>query len=66
MDDRTIETIRLLPRGELEAIAWRAMMRLRDSRKDAAAGEFFSAILLGFLLGALVASAAFLLGSGLR
>ena len=66
MDDRTIETIRLLPRGELEAIAWRAMVRLRDTQKDAAAGNFFSTILLGFLLGALVASAAFMLGAGLR
>lgn len=66
MDNRTIETIRLLPRSELEAIAWRAIVSLRDSQRDAAAGHFFSAILLGFLLGALIASAAFLLGYGLR
>lgn len=65
MDERALEAIRQLPRPELEAFALRASAWLRDSRKDAENNRIFMAILTGFLLGALVASAAFLLGAGL-
>ena len=65
MEDRAFDAIRLLPRGELEALTIRALVRMRASRIEAESGRFFSAVLMGFLLGALVASAAFLLGSSL-
>lgn len=65
MEERAFETIRLLPRRELETFAVRAAMRMRDAHKEAESGRFFSAMLMGFLLGALVASAAFLLGASL-
>ncbi|MCA3554265.1 hypothetical protein [Aestuariivirga sp.] len=65
MEERAFETIRLLPRRELEAFAVRAAVHIRDARREAEAGRFFSAILVGFLLGALVTSAAFLLGASL-
>ena len=65
MEERPFERIRLLPRSELEVFALRALVHIRDSQRDQQAGHFFSAVLAGFLLGALVASAAFLLGSSL-
>lgn len=65
MEERAFETIRLLPRGDLEAFALRAVVHMRETQREAENGRFFSAILLGFLLGATVASAAFLLGSSL-
>jgi hypothetical protein len=65
MDERAFETIRLLPRRDLEAFALRAAVHLREAHKEAETSRFFSAVLMGFLTGALVASAAFLIGSSL-
>lgn len=65
MEQRAFETIRLLPRHELEAFALRAAVSMRDAKREAESGRLFSAVLMGFMLGALVASAAFLLGSSL-
>lgn len=65
MEERAIETIRLLPRSDLEAFALRAVTHMRQNRAEVEKGHFFSAVLMGFLLGALVASAAFLVGTSL-
>lgn len=65
MEEQAFETIRLLPRRDLEAFALRAAIYMREARREMESGRFFSAMLMGFLLGALVASSAFLLGSSL-
>lgn len=65
MDEQTHEAIRHLPRSELETFALRAAFHLREHREDAEAGRVFSALLGGFVLGALVASAAFVIGASL-
>jgi hypothetical protein len=65
MEERAVETIRHLPRGDLEAFALRAVAYMRQNQKDVENSHFFSAVLMGFLLGALVASAAFLVGASL-
>ncbi len=65
MDEQTFETIRLLPRGELERFAMHVLLDLRMRRQEAETGRVFSAVLGGFLLGAVVASVAFLVGSTL-
>ena len=65
MEEQTFETIRLLSRGELERFAMHAIGDLRASRHEAEAGRVFSAVLGGFLLGAFVASAAFIVGASL-
>lgn len=65
MEEQAFETIRLLPRRELEAFALRAAVHMRETQKEVESSRFFSAVLMGFMLGALVASAAFLVGSSL-
>lgn len=65
MEERAFETIRLLPRRDLEAFALRAAVHLRETQQEVESSRFFSAVLMGFLLGAIVASAAFLIGSSL-
>lgn len=65
MEERAVETIRLLPRSDLEAFALRAVTYMRQNQKEVERGHFFSAVLMGFLLGALVASAAFIVGTSL-
>lgn len=65
MEERAFESIRLLPRSELETFALRAIAHLRDSRREREAGHFFVALLTGFVLGALVAAAGFLAGASL-
>jgi len=65
MDEQTFETIRLLPRVELEKFVVHALCDLRERRHEVETGRVFSAVLGGFLLGAVVASVAFLVGSSL-
>lgn len=65
MEERAYETVRLLPRGDLEAFAVRAALSLRDHRKELDSSRLFLAALTGFLLGALVASAGFFFGANL-
>ena len=65
MEERFFETIRLLPRRDLEALALRATLRMREAQGEVDSGRLFSAMLMGFMLGALVASVAFLVGSSL-
>lgn len=64
MNENSFETIRRLPREELEILAIRAALRLRNSRREIETGEFFLAVLTGFLLGSLVAASGFLIGAG--
>lgn len=65
MDDTAFEAIRQLPRNELEAFAIRAALHIRKGRREFDAGRDFSAVLMGFLLGATVAAAGFLAGASL-
>ena len=66
MDERAFETIRLLPRHELEAFAHRAMLRIRRDSKETEADRLFRSALVGFLIGALVTAAGFLAGTSLN
>lgn len=65
MEQQAFESVRLLPRGDLEAFAVRAALCLRDHRKELDSSRLFLVALTGFLLGALVASAGFLFGASL-
>lgn len=66
MQERLFETIRRLPRTELDSSADQAASDVSSQDKIADSGRLFTAILVGFLLGALVASSGFLLGAGFR
>lgn len=65
MEERALDDIRLLPRGDLEAFAIRAAFEIQQARSELEAGRVFLVALTGFLVGALVASAGFLLGFNL-
>lgn len=65
MSENAVETIRLMPREDLETFAVRALLQLRQNRGEIEAGNMFLAMLMGFLLGAMVAASGFLLGLGL-
>lgn len=65
MRENAFEAVRLMPREDLERFAIRAAIELRNTRGEIEAGNVFLAILVGFLLGASVAAAGFLLGIGL-
>lgn len=65
MEQRALDEIRLLPRGDLEAFAIRAVLQIRHAQDELEAGRLFLVALTGFLLGVLVAGAGFLLGSNL-
>lgn len=65
MNDTAFDVIRQLPRSELEAFALRAAHHIRSGRREIEAGHYFSAVLMGFLLGAVVAAAGFLAGASL-
>lgn len=65
MEERAVNTMRLLPRGDLETLAIRAASQMRDNRKELEASRHFLAVLTGFLLGVLVATTGFLFGASL-
>jgi hypothetical protein len=65
MTESAFETVRHMSRDELESFAIRAALQLRRHRGEAEAGNLFLAVLMGFLLGAIVAASGFLLGLGL-
>jgi hypothetical protein len=65
MEERAVNTIRLLPRGDLEAFAIRAASHIRVNRMELEASRYFLAVLTGFLLGVLVATTGFLVGASL-
>jgi hypothetical protein len=65
MKQNPLETVRLMPRDELETFAIRVALQLRSHRGEIESGNVFLAVLIGFLLGAIVAASGFLLGLGL-
>jgi hypothetical protein len=65
MEERAFETVRLMRREELEEFAVRAALQMRNYRREVEAGDDFIAVLLGFLLGAVVAASGLLFGLGL-
>jgi hypothetical protein len=65
MRESAFEAIRLMPRDELESFAVRAALQLRSDRGAIKSENAFLTVLIGFLLGAIVAASGFLLGVGL-
>lgn len=65
MDDRAFDRIRRLSRQELETLAHRAVLRIRQDGSEMERTRLFLAGLIGFLIGALVAAAGFIAGSTL-
>ncbi len=65
MKESAFEAIRLMPRDELETFAVRAALQLRSDRAAIESENAFLTVLIGFLLGAIVAASGFLLGVGL-
>jgi hypothetical protein len=65
MKESAFEAIRLMPRDELETFAVRAALQLRNDRGTIESENAFLTVLIGFLLGAIVAASGFLLGVGL-
>jgi pilus assembly protein TadC len=65
MEERAFTAIRLLSREELESFALRAAFHVGESRKELESRHFFFALLVGFVLGASVAAAGFLMGASL-
>ena len=66
MSEQAFDRLRDLPRQHLEDFAIRAAMQMRMNREDARAGNYFAAVLMGFLIGAVVAAAGFTGGALLR
>ena len=62
MDNPTFEKIRDLSRDNLEDLAIRAIIQIRQDKQDRAGSAMFMAVLSGFMLGALVAASGFLTG----
>ena len=62
MEYDVYETIRRLPRRDLETLLFRATIRMCQRGNGADPGSVFQALFAGFLLGAAVAAAGFLLG----
>jgi hypothetical protein len=62
MRDISVAAVRLMPREQLEGLAVRAVLQVHGNREEIEAGKAFLAILIGFLLGAIVAASGFLIG----
>ena len=65
MIERAFETIRRLPREELEEFAVRTALQVRMERRESSAADYFVAVIIGFMLGTLVAVSGFLVGAGI-
>lgn len=65
MRDTSFFTLRRMSRDQLEEFAIRALLRLRSERQEVLTGNLFVAVLIGFLLGTIVAASGFFLGLGL-
>jgi hypothetical protein len=55
-----------LSRSDLEALARRALREAHELRQQIAPNGLFNAVAMGFVLGAAVATAGFLLGASIR
>ena len=62
MSNHTFEKVRDLSRENLEDLAIRAIIQIRQDKQDRAGHATFVAVLSGFMLGALVAASGFLTG----
>lgn len=65
MEERAFETLKLMRRDELEEFAVRAALQVRSHRREIEAGNDFIAVLVGFLMGAVVSASGLILGLGL-
>ena len=66
MSNHTFEKVRDLSRENLEDLAMRAIIQIRQDKQDRAGHASFVAVLSGFMLGALVAVSGFLTGLALN
>lgn len=66
MSNHTFEKVRDLSRENLEDLAMRAIIQIRQDKQDRAGHATFVAVLSGFMLGALVAASGFLTGLALN
>ena len=66
MSNHTFEKVRDLSRENLEDLAIRAIIQIRQDKQDRAGHASFVAVLSGFMLGALVAVSGFLTGLALN
>ncbi len=65
MIERSYEVVRCLPREDLEEFAVRTALQVRMERVESSSGDYFVAVIIGFMLGALVATSGFLVGTGI-
>lgn len=66
MGSEAFDGLRSLPRESLEAFAIKALIQIRQDRKDKVESALFAAVLSGFALGALLAASGFMIGMWLR
>jgi hypothetical protein len=66
MSDQVILQVREMSRESLENLVLQSMTQLRLRRQEVRATESFVGILLGFVVGALVAASAFSVGALFR
>ena len=66
MSNHTLEKLRDLSRENLEDLAIRAIIRIRQDKHEKASHTAFVAVLSGFMLGSLVAAFGFLAGLALN
>ena len=66
MSNHTLEKLRDLSRENLEDLAIRAIIRIRQDKQEKASHATFVAVLSGFMLGSLVAAFGFLAGLALN
>lgn len=65
MSNHHLEAIRRLPHADLEAFAVEIASRMGSNRREIENGNQFLTLLIGFLLGVLVAISGLFLGFGL-
>lgn len=66
MSDQTFRGVRDLSRDNLEDLAIRAILQIRQDKQERSKNEAFLAVLTGFMLGLLVMAGAFVTGIAFR
>lgn len=65
MEESPYDVIRRMPRHDLEAFTIRVVQHVRNRQRERDSGRVFGAVMAGFMLGASVAAAGFLVGASL-
>ena len=66
LGDQTFRGVRDLSRDNLEDLAIRAILQIRQDKQERSKNEAFLSVLTGFMLGLLIVAGAFLTGSAFR